>query len=215
MALSKRRLISFFLAFLMVINLLPVEALADTGAQEIGSQVLKAQARGAAYTVSLDLQNVDKSAANVDLSSKGYHLYLCLKVMDENNNPQYKYYISPSPVNAVNGVFTSEALSPTESFTDVSGTKLTDAFDIGSAQIVSLGLAKFSGEVIPSCMDNDTAIGFDAQGQFKDSITIKGKSLFVDKAETSNISNSHTLKIAVYDEAIGPYDVLGFAAEFG
>ena len=87
MALSKRRLISFLLAFLMVFNMLPTEVLAASpGTQEIGSQVLKAQARGAAYTVSLDLQNVDKSAANMDLSSKDYHLYLCLKVMDGTSN---------------------------------------------------------------------------------------------------------------------------------
>ena len=210
MTLSKRRLVSFFMAFLMVFNMLPTTSLAASpGTQEIGSDPLKTQTKGVAYTVSLDLQNVDGTSAQVDLSGKDYHLYLCLKVQN-GNNTEYKYYISPDPINSLNGVYTSESLSPTENFTDIDGNPLTDAFDIGNAQIVSLGLATFSGDVIPKNMRIDTAVGYDMQHQLNDSTTVKSKIIFAD----SSVSN-HTLKLAVYDKAIGPYDVLGFAAEFG
>ena len=96
MALSKRRLLSFFMAFLMVFNMLPTAALAATpGTQEIGSDPLKTQTRGAAYTVSLDLQDVNGKAAEANLSSGDYHLYLCLKVQNGSNteyNPTFKTF---------------------------------------------------------------------------------------------------------------------------
>ena len=78
MALNKKRLLSFFLSFLMAFNVMMPAA---SVAEGLGGDVPEIQTRGASYTVSINLQEVNGNAAQVDLSSKNnYHLYLCLKL---------------------------------------------------------------------------------------------------------------------------------------